>query len=109
MQGQHILLYAAGSLALREVRRVLRRITNEDSDEERRERKRLVGIAAKAVHANPLAALDPGVTQASPSSLYSKLIDVSACRQADLSALHVPLQEGPACCIPFQDTAKLQK
>ncbi|KAK9861183.1 hypothetical protein WJX84_006826 [Apatococcus fuscideae] len=74
MQGQHILLYAAGSLALREVRRVLRRITNEDSDEERRERKRLVGIAAKAVHANPLAALDPGVTQATAYTAMQEAI-----------------------------------
>lgn len=66
MQREQVLLYAAACLALREVKRVLRRISkDETTPEERAERKRLAGIAAKAAHANPLSALDTGVAQAS--------------------------------------------
>ncbi|KAK9825718.1 hypothetical protein WJX74_000949 [Apatococcus lobatus] len=68
VQTEQVLLYAAASLAQREVKRVMRRISNDDPNrdtpEQRLENKRLAGIAAKATHANPLSALDPGIAQA---------------------------------------------
>ena len=66
LQKENLLLYAAAALAVREVKRVLRRVSAEDTPEERHERKRLVGIAAKAIHANPLSALEPPIAQVTP-------------------------------------------